>query len=178
LDRQSEQLKTQLDYYSKEVDSRGGLLKQGFTTSSSVETMRERRDTAALQLIQSESRRVQIDSDILQSRMDWQRQQMDAQLATDQQSAKIEEVKQRLPRASQIVARRAGFVSEILVSEGQIVPAGSKVATVSTRGPGYQVLAFFAPHDGKRLETGMDADIVPTTVKREQYGTMKGVVDS
>lgn len=178
LDQQSAQLKAQLDYYSKEVDSRGSLLEQGFTTSSSVETVRERRDTAALELIQSESRRVQIDSDLLLSRMNWQRQQMDAQLAVDQQGAKIGQIEQQLSRASRIVARRNGFVTEILVSEGQLVPAGSKVATVSTRGPGYQVLAFFAPHDGKRLEPGMTADVVPTTVKREQYGTMQGTVDS
>jgi HlyD family secretion protein len=178
LDQQSAQLKAQLDYYSKEVDSRATLLKDGFTTTANVETVRERRDTAALELIQSESRRVQINSDLLLSRMNWQRQQMDAQLAVDQQAAKIEELKEQLDRASRIVARRSGFITEILVSGGQLVPAGSKVASLSTRGPGYQVVAFFQPHDGKRLEPGMSADIVPTTVKREQYGTMEGVVDN
>ncbi|HMG50350.1 MAG TPA: NHLP bacteriocin system secretion protein, partial [Inquilinus sp.] len=66
--------------------------------------------------------------------------------------------------------------TEILVNDGQLVAAGSKVAIVSTRGAGYQVLAFFKPLDGKRLVAGMETDIVPSTVKREQYGTMKGVV--
>jgi HlyD family secretion protein len=178
LEKQYLQLKERADFYLSQLGNQEALLKKGFTTFANVEAMRERRDDAALQLIQSEAKRAQVENELLLNKVTWQRQQMDAQLAVDQQRTRMSEIDERRKRASQILAHRDGIISEILVNDGQLVAAGSKVAIVSTRQAGYEVLAFFKPPDGKRLVVGMEADVIPSTVKREEYGTMKGVVGS
>lgn len=178
LEKQYLQLKERADFYLSQLSTQEALLKKGFTILANVEAMRERRDDAVLQLIQAEAKRAQVESELLLNKVTWQRQQMDAKLAVDQQRTKISEIAERRKRASQILAHRDGIISEIFINDGQLVPAGTKVAIVSTKQAGYQVLAFFKPPDGKRLAAGMEADVIPSTVKREEYGTMKGLVGS
>jgi HlyD family secretion protein len=178
LDKQNKQLQEQVDFFSERVSELEGFLNRGLTTADKVEAARERLDAAILQLAQAQAQRAQVESNLLQANVSWERQKMDAQIAVENQQATVAEIKERVDQASQVVAPADGYVSEILVTEGQRIAPGTELAVIGTSAPGYVALVFFSPLDGQRIQPGMTVEIVPTTVKREEYGTMQGEVGS
>jgi HlyD family secretion protein len=69
-----------------------------------------------------------------------------------------------------------GHILEMLAVEGQYVPMGQTVSTVSKDAQDHVVVAFLPADQGKRVEPGMNAAIIPSTAKVEEYGTMSGRV--
>ena len=94
------------------------------------------------------------------------------------QSRKLAELKNRRSLGGKVTASASGVVEGIRVRVGEIVEPDDVLATISTGGPGYELLAFLAPGEGSRVSEGMDASIVPASVQKAQYGSMRGKVES
>lgn len=69
-----------------------------------------------------------------------------------------------------------GFVAEIRVNEGQTVGPDDILMTVAEGDDDVEVLGFLSPVDGRRVEPGMIVHVIPTSVKKEEFGTMRGTV--
>jgi HlyD family secretion protein len=73
-----------------------------------------------------------------------------------------------------------GRVVEIKAGTGTLVAQGSSVLNVElTDGSGgrLQAVIYVNAAEGKRVAPRMEAQIVPTTIKREEHGFLHGVVD-
>jgi HlyD family secretion protein len=71
------------------------------------------------------------------------------------------------------------MIREIRLGRGDVAAAGSVVATVGPdRQSYYQVMALLKGSTRKRAAPGMEAHIVPDSIKKEEYGSMKGSVTS
>lgn len=69
----------------------------------------------------------------------------------------------------------AGYVRELRSDVGQLVTAGEALASVEmVDAPLHAVV--FVPTMGKRIQAGMDAQVSPVTVRREEHGFMVGKV--
>lgn len=102
----------------------------------------------------------------------------------------VEEVEERLRRArrelqaleldleqtSRVVSPYTGYVREIRTDVGQMVTAGQALASIEMAGAPLQAVVF-VPTEGKRIQAGMNAQVSPVTVKREEYGYMLGRVE-
>lgn len=75
-------------------------------------------------------------------------------------------------------AQRGGRVVELQAAPGDVVSAGSPIATLARAGDGSKLIAvlFVPAGEGKRIEPGMDAAIEPRTVERAVYGQIPGKV--
>src|SRR4029079_2535953 len=65
------------------------------------------------------------------------------------------------------------------VGRGDVVAPGTVIATIGQTGERkYEVVAVISHDMAKRVLPGMDAHVRPVTVKKEQYGSMRGRVAS
>ena len=83
-----------------------------------------------------------------------------------------------LVATGQVLAPVAGQVIEIKATVGAIVSPGTPVASIRTGTTALDVLVFVPPDAGEQVEAGMQALVLPATVKREEFGALKGTVES
>ncbi|WP_170400861.1 NHLP bacteriocin system secretion protein [Ruegeria arenilitoris] len=69
-----------------------------------------------------------------------------------------------------------GEVQEIRVAEGENVTATTVIMTVAQGGDGTEVIAFLQPQYARRVKVGMQAHVIPSSVTRANFGTMRGTV--
>lgn len=121
-------------------------------------------------------------SEIRSSSVDYRTKIADARatmrLAVEDQARKVAALQHRKSLGGRVLAPSSGFVDEVLVRAGEIVEEDVVLVTITTGGPGYELLAFLAADEGSRVTTGLDASINPTSVQRAQYGSMRGLVES
>jgi HlyD family secretion protein len=105
---------------------------------------------------------------------------LDEQRNIDEQERLIERLSARLSDEEVIRSRHAGLVTEVKVNAGDVVARGSAIATVAPEDDGSSLVAllYVPAADGKRIEPGMSAEIVPTTVERAVFGHIPGRVAS
>ena len=78
-----------------------------------------------------------------------------------------------------IVAPEDSKVVSVKVGVGDVVTAGTPIASVAKTGSDVKALeaVIYVPvSDGKKIKEGMSVKIYPTTVSKEEYGYMKGTV--
>ncbi|RCJ26664.1 NHLP bacteriocin system secretion protein [Nostoc sp. ATCC 43529] len=81
---------------------------------------------------------------------------------------------------SQIVSQYSGRILEITLTPGQVVNAGTRLATIEVENSKYKLVGvtYFSVAEGKKIQPGMTIQITPQTVKRERFGGIVGNVTS
>jgi HlyD family secretion protein len=77
-----------------------------------------------------------------------------------------------------VVSPIEGRVLEIKVSPGSVLNVGTPVIVVETEGATLDAILYVAADRGKSVKPGMEVRLEPSTVKREEFGTMVGIVVS
>jgi len=101
--------------------------------------------------------------------------EMEAQVQAAERQAKELEI---VVAAGQVLAPVSGQVIEIKATNGAIVQPGQSVVSIRTGAADLEVLLYVPPADGKRVEPGMQALVSPSTVRREEFGSLRGTVES
>ncbi|NET73518.1 MAG: NHLP bacteriocin system secretion protein [Sphaerospermopsis sp. SIO1G2] len=86
---------------------------------------------------------------------------------------KIETLEQQLKRNSIIKSPYSGCILELTINDGQIVNPGIKIGSMEIKsGTGDKLLGvtYFNVEDAKKIKPGMEIQITPSPVKREQFG--------
>lgn len=97
---------------------------------------------------------------------------LEERLAVQDQTRAVARLEARLAEERVVRATHAGRVAEMQVNQGDVLSAGSALATLTLAGAESEIVAvlFVPPEDGKRITPGMLAEIAPTTVEREVFG--------
>lgn len=119
------------------------------------------------------------------------RERLALALKSEELRRKVAALEQRLARVSAVTAPQGGIVVEIKAHVGQMTPAGASLFTIlrdsgpRAAGPGESVapatgplvaLLYVPPRDGKKLRPGMQVEVTPATVLREEHGFVLGQV--
>jgi HlyD family secretion protein len=86
--------------------------------------------------------------------------------------AELQRVLARVGSQESLTSSVAGRVIEIRKNVGDTVAQNDVVATLEDANATVQVIAFVNADVGRRILTGMPAEVSPTDVKREEYGFM------
>lgn len=93
--------------------------------------------------------------------------------------AAVAELEARLEGETRAIALYDGRVVEIFVAAGQTVSAGAPLVAVERQGePGshVEVVAYVSALDAYKIDPGMAVQVVPSVVKKEEYGSLLGTV--
>lgn len=94
---------------------------------------------------------------------------------------RIVSLKEQKDVSSKVVSPYTGRILEVMVNMGDIVKKGSPVLNMELMGKeikNLEAVLYIPAADGKKVTPGMDVQISPTTVKAEEYGFIKGKVNS
>ncbi len=113
------------------------------------------------------------------------RAKLDRKLKINQQVRKLALDREKMIRTSQIVSRFSGTVAHVLSARDELVHEGAPVVLLHSpkgeRGTDddqipYDSIVFVPAVDGKKINLKDAVEVSPTTVKREEYGFIRGHV--
>jgi HlyD family secretion protein len=146
-------LERQAELIRQRIASERDLLKDGLITKQtllaseqSLNTVQDQLASARLELNGLDLKRVEA------------QQQVDQQIQT------------------RVVANRAGRVLELLVDRGDVVSPGTPLLNLEVVSEDLMAVLFVPATAGKRIEPGMAVRVSPSTVKREEFGSILGRV--
>ncbi len=78
----------------------------------------------------------------------------------------------------EIQSPRAGRVLELRVSDGAFVETGAVLVSFELAQEDLQAVLYLPAVDGKKVQPGMEVQVIPSTVSQQEYGVLKGRVMS
>ena len=155
-----------------------GLVRQGLATQPDLEQMRADLAAARQRAIEARNAGLTLGADRLDRQARRSREIAAAQYRLDDARREVAQLADTLDRESNIVAPIAGRVTEIKVSPGAFMPAGTPVAAIESLRTRLQAVVYLSAEAGKQARPGMRARIEPATVRRDEYGAMIGRIVS
>lgn len=171
-------LDTEVDLLRRRLEDQEALLADGLVTKQTVvatqqelNAKRDQREAKRLELNGLESKRLESSQQLAQELETRQRALRDLELERRELEAKLKENRQ-------ILSPHAGRVVEMLVNRGDVVSPGTAVLSLEVITEDLVAVLFVPASAGKRVRAGMPVRVSPSTVKREEYGSMLGTVTS
>ncbi|TYO68382.1 NHLP bacteriocin system secretion protein [Bradyrhizobium hipponense] len=165
-------------YLTGDLSNLEGLLAKGYTTRRNVEDRRH-------ELTDAQQRKEDTQNEILKLKeqkadLEAQRQRdiEQSQYRLNEARRQVDKLAGELGRDTKVVSPIDGRVLEIKVSPGSVLSVGTPVIVVESEGATLDAILYVAADRGKSVKPGMEVRIEPSTVKREEFGTMVGTVES
>ena len=176
LERSIESLEKDVALLRERLEAQQALLNDGLitketflTTQQSLNAKRDQLAQARLDLNGLDLKRIEAD------------QQLDQQLEARQTAIhdlelEIGELNAKLGENVNILSPYSGRVLEVLANRGDVVNPGTAILSVEVLSENLQAVLFVPASTGKKVQPGMTVRLSPSTVKREEYGSLLGTV--
>jgi HlyD family secretion protein len=176
LERSIESLEKDVALLRERLEAQQTLLNDGLitketflTTQQSLNAKRDQLAQARLDLNGLDLKRIEAD------------QQLDQQLEARQTAIhdlelEIGELNAKLGENVNILSPYSGRVLEVLANRGDVVNPGTAILSVEVLSENLQAVLFVPASTGKKVQPGMIVRLSPSTVKREEYGSLLGKV--
>lgn len=176
LEQTVKALERQVELVRERIASERELLKDGLITKQTVLASEQSLNTAQDQLA---SARLELNG--LELKRVEAEQQADQQVETRETRIRdleieLRERQARLGETARVTANRAGRVLELLVDRGDVVNPGTALLNLEVVSDDLMAVLFVPATAGKRVERGMAVRVSPSTVKREEFGSILGRV--
>jgi HlyD family secretion protein len=159
------------------VNSYRLLRGKGMISENQVLSKQEQFDQMELTLADAAARKVLVQLVAETKRDDLAEIQRAKEVEIDLKKAEVDRLKAEMTVGTSITAPIKGVIREVRVGRGEVVAAGSVVATIGQERDGhFEVVALLKGDSRKRVAVGMEAQVAPVSVKRAEYGSMKGRV--
>jgi len=167
-----------IEYLTNDVKTLEDLMAKGLTTRRTLEE--RRRD-----LTDAQQRKEDTFNEILKIRTTQtdletqrERESQTSEFALNDARRQMESAAGLLTQNTQVISPVDGRVLEIKVSAGAVLAVGAPVVAIESEGNRLEALIYIPAERGKNVKLGMPVRIEPSTVKREEFGTMVGTVVS
>lgn len=168
----------QMEWLGERLRGHQELASQGFATRAQVQTIQAELAKAEQAAADGRTALLQLQSEQNDMLLRHDRDLAGAQAAVAEVQRSIRELQTTLARDTQVTAPVAGWVTELRVGPGDMVAAGQGILGIESTGFGLQAVTYVPTRHGKMIEPGMTVRIAPDNVRREEYGTLTGVVRS
>ena len=171
--------KERLAMAQSSLASQSKLLERGLTTKSSVDAAKvavQQANNVILQL-RGERRRASLDSFGAKRSEEADIASIDTQIV--QAEARLGSLVSQLEKASNVVSSYNGRVVEVRFSSGVVIQSGAPIVSlepVSDEHQELEALIYINAAEGKKVKVGQRVQVVPSVVKREEFGVVWGEV--
>jgi HlyD family secretion protein len=163
-------------FYADLLGKQDKIVQQGFLTQRFQEETRRSMDEADQNARSARSDLLRLDaeeSDLIGRR---DLDVLAAEQAVNDARRHVDELKIQLDQSTEIVSPLDGVITELKATPGTVVAPGKPILSIETAGSGLELLLYVPPEFGKKVAPGMDVRIEPSTVKKEEFGTLIGKV--
>lgn len=165
-------------FLSVDVQNLEQLMTKGLTTRKTLEDRR-------LELTEAHQRRTDSQNEILKlhaqkTDLETQRERelQQAEFAANNAHREMQALAGTLGRNSEVLSPIAGRVLEIKTSTGSVLAVGTPVVLIEDEGTKLEAVVYIPADQGKSVKPGFQVRVAPSTVKREEFGTMIGIVSN
>jgi HlyD family secretion protein len=164
---------------NQRIQSEEELVRQGLITRQSLLQTTQQRDQAEERVRSNRSELVQLDAEAgqVQNRNRQGAQESLARLTSAERE--LAQMESELRSTSEVTSPYTGRVLEVLVEQGSMVGRGVPILTVDLTGKavkGLEAIVYIPSVHGKKIRPGMEVQIAPSTVKKEEFGYLMGTV--
>jgi HlyD family secretion protein len=160
----------------KQLQSEERMFEQRLITWDKLQGTRQDLAMAHQTALDAKSQIVQVEADEISARHSDERELQAALERLTDAERQLSELELQLQQRDQVLSPAAGRVTELKVAVGNRIPAGTPIASIESGVTGLQLVLYLPPDQGKLVKPGMDVRVSPSTVKREEYGTVVGTV--
>ena len=170
--------KNHLDFLQPLYDAQQEELEKGYITRKQLEQTRS--DIFATKQSVRDSRNKIAEARSAQVEFENQQRRTMAELEQQVITAKnsFEEAKTFLETEKEIFSPVDGRVTEIDVKLGVLVKTDDQVAVIEKSGKNLELITYFEIGKGKQIHPGMRAEVAPSSIERDLYGSIQGNVES
>lgn len=131
------------------------------------------------------SRLAELDLDRVTAENARKRARLERKLKIGEVETRLALDREKLERTSKVLSPARGQVTQVLSTPGGLVQEGAPVVLLHAPrsgrgaddpGPPYDAIVFVAAGEGKKIGEGDPVEVVPSTVKREEHGFIRGRV--
>lgn len=154
------------------------LLARKVVTRQAVAATRDEYNRTTSEVAEALSQLASIDSRELEMRGQGEDRLRRTEQSLREAERQVRELSRALEQNTLVLAPAAGRVTELKAAVGSLVRAGQPLLALETEGEGLEMLLYVPPSEGKKIGPGMKVQVSPSTVKREEYGSVLGRVTS
>ena len=186
LSQQKDSLKDSIRAYKAQartardrLASQRKLYKQGLITKQSLEATKESLQRIRENIAQTETQLKSLSVSKLEVKSARQREELSLQHQINEAQRSVKTLESDLERNSTIRSPEAGRVLEVRVSRGDLVRPGIPILNLELQSADQselETILYVRAAEGKMIKPGMEVQISPSTVRKEEYGYMLGDV--
>lgn len=181
LEQQIETSEKNVAFLRQQLIAERNLLDKGLITRPQVVASEQNLANAQNQIESLRAQLVQLSSQALNSNFSQEQRVTVVRQRIAQEEIRLEQLREQYETKSAITSPHDGVVVEVLSSTGTVVGMGTPLfklkndLEVAENGKIRGIL-YIPSQDGKKIKVGMEALVVPSTVKPQEYGYMKAEV--
>lgn len=176
LEHSAAAARDRIAYLEQQVRNRQEMLALGFATSDAVQAAQNELSRARRELADSQAQIGAARAEAMQARLNTDREIRQLSENVANASRRADELSTEIGLASEVVAPADGRVNEIMLADGAVVAVGQPLVSIESAGSRLQAVVYIPTEHGKKVRPGMAVRIAPSTVKKEEVGTLLGVV--
>ncbi len=151
------------------------LVAQGLVTRQTVLDTRQAAEALDEKIGGAEGQLTQLQLSRLQGQSQREQQVRSAAFKLDDARRSLAHLEDALSRTSEVMSPYTGRVLEIMTDQGSVVARGDPVVSIDLTGKtlkDLEAVIYIPSREGKRLKPGMEVAVTPSTVKKQEYGSM------
>ena len=161
------------------IASEEQLVREGLITRQALLATTQQRDQQEERVRQSRSELVQLDAEAGQVSNRNRQASVESQTRLTGARRELAQMESELRTTSEVTSPYTGRVLELIVEQGSMVDRGQPILTVDLTGKavmGLEAILYIPSVHGKKIRPGMEVQIAPSTVKKEEFGYLLGTV--
>ena len=163
----------------QKIQNEEQLVAQGLLTRQALLATTQEFESVRERVRSSRSELVQLDVQALRVRNDKEAERQANLAKLFQARRDLERLENELRTTSEVTSPYTGRVLEIMTEQGSIVERGNPILTIDLTGKAVknlEAVVFIPSVHGKKVKPGMEIQISPSTVRKEEYGYLLGRV--
>ncbi|MFO8032104.1 MAG: NHLP bacteriocin system secretion protein [Desulfohalobiaceae bacterium] len=179
LSNEMQNLREQIENLEERRENQATLLEKGLITKNEFLSTKEDIKAVQEEVQRLSNKKEQIPLQMMQFREEQQEQIRRKERRISEVQRELQAQEERLEEASKVYSPHSGRILEVPVTEGSRVNTGTRIASLELAGAAVEDLVgvlYVPAGDGKQVEPGMMAHLSPSTVRKEEDGSMIGLV--
>jgi HlyD family secretion protein len=175
-ERQIGELETQAKLAEEQVTVDDQLLEKGLVTKQQTITAKQKLMDLQDQIATHRAQIKQLEAQKFAQQA--QPEQEDAELRARVAGLQrdLAGLQKELSLSENVISPYDGEVLELKVSPGSAVTTGQPIVSIQPEAQSLELIAYLPSLQAKNTRPGMEVQVSPSTIKREEYGFMKGKV--
>ena len=167
-----------IQFLAVDVRNLEDLLAKGYTTRKNLSDRREELTSAQQRLDDTRHQILKLRADKTDLETQRDRELRQAQFSLNEAERQVSATEESLSQNTQVISPIEGRVVEVKISTGSVLAVGTAVVEIESEGNKLEAVIYIPPDQGKRIKPGMQVQLEPSTVKREEFGMMIGTVET